>query len=141
ATAICWSIAPSVVTRFRATTSLVTLPAAAALLCTHAHVPTFRICSTRPSAASLSSGAEATAPPFWFTCSSALATAPACLPTSPPVISSAGCNIHNLESRPDRLNAQIDANLEIQDRRQLESILASIRRVAGVYGVERVYQT
>ena len=56
------------------------------------------------------------------------------------VISGAGCNIHNLESRPDRLNAQIDANLEIHDRRQLESILASIRRVAGVYGVERVYQ-
>ena len=54
------------------------------------------------------------------------------------VISTAGCNIHNLESRPDRLNAQIDANLEIQDRRQLEAILASIRRVAGVYGVERV---
>ena len=56
------------------------------------------------------------------------------------VISTAGCNIHNLESRPDRLNAQIDANLEIHDRRQLEAILASIRRVAGVYGVERVYQ-
>jgi len=57
------------------------------------------------------------------------------------VISTAGCNIHNLESRPDRLNAQIDANLEIHDRRQLEAILGSIRRVAGVYGVERVYQT
>jgi guanosine-3',5'-bis(diphosphate) 3'-pyrophosphohydrolase len=57
------------------------------------------------------------------------------------VISTAGCNIHNLESRPDRLNAQIDANLEIHDRRQLEAILASIRRVPGVYGVERVYQS
>jgi len=57
------------------------------------------------------------------------------------VISGAGCNIHNLESRPDRLNAQIDANLEIHDRRQLEAILASIRRVSGVYGVERVYQS
>jgi guanosine-3',5'-bis(diphosphate) 3'-pyrophosphohydrolase len=56
------------------------------------------------------------------------------------VISAAGCNIHNLESRPDRLNAQIDLNLEIADRRQLESILASIRRVVGVYGVERTYQ-
>jgi len=56
------------------------------------------------------------------------------------VISTAGCNIHNLESRPDSLNAQIDANLEIADRRQLESILASIRRVSGVFGVERVYQ-
>ncbi len=54
------------------------------------------------------------------------------------VISDAGCNIHNLQSRPDRLNAQIDANLEIADRRQLESILASIRKVSGVFGVERV---
>src|ERR1700730_18552681 len=57
------------------------------------------------------------------------------------VFSNADCNIHNLESRPDRLNAQIDVNLEIIDRRQLESILASIRKIAGVYGVERVYQT
>src|SRR5271156_2825028 len=57
------------------------------------------------------------------------------------VFSNAGCNIQNLESRPDRLNAQIDVNLEIIDRRQLESILASIRKIAGVYGVERVYQT
>jgi guanosine-3',5'-bis(diphosphate) 3'-pyrophosphohydrolase len=57
------------------------------------------------------------------------------------VFSNAGCNIHNLESRPDRLNAQVDVNLEIVDRRQLESILASIRKIAGVYGVERVYQT
>jgi GTP diphosphokinase / guanosine-3',5'-bis(diphosphate) 3'-diphosphatase len=56
------------------------------------------------------------------------------------VISGAGCNIHNLESRPDRQNAQIDANLEIHDRRQLESILGNIRRVSGVYGVERVNQ-
>src|ERR1700684_3638788 len=57
------------------------------------------------------------------------------------VFSNAGCNIHNLESRPDRLNAQVDVNLEIVDRRQLESILASIRQITGVYGVERVYQT
>ena len=57
------------------------------------------------------------------------------------IFSNAGCNIQNLESRPDRLNAQIDVNLEIIDRRQLESILASIRKITGVYGVERVYQT
>jgi guanosine-3',5'-bis(diphosphate) 3'-pyrophosphohydrolase len=56
------------------------------------------------------------------------------------VISNAGCNIHNLESRPDRLNAQVDVNLEIVDRRQLEAILVSIRKIQGVYGVERVYQ-
>ena len=56
------------------------------------------------------------------------------------VFSNASCNIHNLESRPDRLNAQVDVNLEIVDRRQLESILGNIRKIQGVYGVERVYQ-
>src|SRR5213595_1671946 len=56
------------------------------------------------------------------------------------VISGAGSNIHNLESRPDRANARIDANLEIADKRQLETILVNIRKIAGVFGVERVYQ-
>jgi GTP diphosphokinase / guanosine-3',5'-bis(diphosphate) 3'-diphosphatase len=56
------------------------------------------------------------------------------------VFSNAGCNIHNLESRPDKMNAQVDVNLEIVDRRQLESVLTNIRKIAGVYGVERVYQ-
>src|SRR6266849_126542 len=56
------------------------------------------------------------------------------------VISGAGSNIHSLESRPARSNARIDASLEIADRRQLETIVANIRKVAGVYGVERVYQ-
>jgi guanosine-3',5'-bis(diphosphate) 3'-pyrophosphohydrolase len=56
------------------------------------------------------------------------------------VISGAGSNIHNLESRPDRTNARIDANLEIADRRQLETILVNIKKIPGVYGVERIYQ-
>jgi len=56
------------------------------------------------------------------------------------VISVAGSNIHNLESRPDRTNARIDANLEIADRRQLETILVNIKKIPGVYGVERIYQ-
>jgi len=57
------------------------------------------------------------------------------------VISGAGSNIHSLESRPDRgANARIDANLEIADKRQLETILVNIRKISGVYGVERVYQ-
>ncbi|HYL82638.1 MAG TPA: bifunctional (p)ppGpp synthetase/guanosine-3',5'-bis(diphosphate) 3'-pyrophosphohydrolase [Candidatus Angelobacter sp.] len=57
------------------------------------------------------------------------------------VISSAGSNIHNLESRPDRgANARVDANLEIADKRQLETIVVNIRKISGVYGVERVYQ-
>jgi len=57
------------------------------------------------------------------------------------VISGAGSNIRILESRPDRLNARIEANLEIADRRQLETILSNIRKISGVYGVDRVYQT
>jgi GTP diphosphokinase / guanosine-3',5'-bis(diphosphate) 3'-diphosphatase len=57
------------------------------------------------------------------------------------VISGAGSNIRILESRPDRLNARIEASLEIADRRQLETILTSIRKISGVYGVDRVYQT
>src|ERR1700730_18649554 len=58
------------------------------------------------------------------------------------VISGAGSKICNLESRPDRTstNARIDANLEIADRRQLETILVNIRKISGVFGVERVYQ-
>jgi guanosine-3',5'-bis(diphosphate) 3'-pyrophosphohydrolase len=56
------------------------------------------------------------------------------------VISGAGSNIRSLESRPDRQNARIEASLEILDRRQLETILANIRKVSGVFGVERVYQ-
>lgn len=56
------------------------------------------------------------------------------------VISGAGSNIHHLESRPDRSNARIDANLEIADRRQLETILVNIKKIPGVYGVERIYQ-
>src|SRR5213596_3193985 len=56
------------------------------------------------------------------------------------VISGAGSNIHHLESRPDRTIARIDANLEIADKRQLETILANIKKISGVFGVERVYQ-
>ncbi|MGB2627085.1 MAG: bifunctional (p)ppGpp synthetase/guanosine-3',5'-bis(diphosphate) 3'-pyrophosphohydrolase [Candidatus Acidiferrum sp.] len=57
------------------------------------------------------------------------------------VISDAGSNIRMLESRPDRQNARVEASLEINDKKQLETILANIRRINGVYGVERIYQT
>jgi len=56
------------------------------------------------------------------------------------VISDAGSNIRMLESRPDRQNARIEASLEITDKRQLETILSNIRRISGVFGVERIYQ-
>ncbi len=57
------------------------------------------------------------------------------------VISDAGSNIRMLESRPDRQNARVEASLEINDKKQLETILTNIRRINGVYGVERIYQT
>ena len=55
------------------------------------------------------------------------------------VISEAGSNIHTLDSRPDNLNARVEATLEITDRKQLERILTGIKKIKGVFGVERVY--
>jgi guanosine-3',5'-bis(diphosphate) 3'-pyrophosphohydrolase len=56
------------------------------------------------------------------------------------VISDAGSNIRTLESRPDGVNARVDASLDIADRRQLEAIQTNIKKISGVYGVERVYR-
>jgi guanosine-3',5'-bis(diphosphate) 3'-pyrophosphohydrolase len=56
------------------------------------------------------------------------------------VISEAGCNIERLQSRPDGVNARMEASLAIHDRRQLEGILVNIRKISGVFGVERVYR-
>jgi GTP pyrophosphokinase len=56
------------------------------------------------------------------------------------IISEAGCNIRTLESRPDGINARIDASIDIADRRQLERILANIKKISGVYGVERIFR-
>ena len=55
-------------------------------------------------------------------------------------ISEAGANIHTLESRPDNLNARVELSLEITDRKQLERILTQIKKISGVFGVERVYR-
>ena len=56
------------------------------------------------------------------------------------VISAVGANIQSLESRPDNLQARIDATVEITDRDQLERILRNIKRISGVFGIERVYR-
>ena len=56
------------------------------------------------------------------------------------VISGESCNIKALDSRPDNLNARVEATLELTDRKQLERILANIKKDPGVYGVERVYR-
>ena len=56
------------------------------------------------------------------------------------VISEAGSNIRTLDSRPDNLHARVEATLDITDRKQLERILANIKKISGVFGVERVYR-
>jgi GTP diphosphokinase / guanosine-3',5'-bis(diphosphate) 3'-diphosphatase len=56
------------------------------------------------------------------------------------VISGVGANIQFLDSRPDNLQARVEATLDINDRDQLERILKSIKRISGVLGVERVYR-
>jgi GTP diphosphokinase / guanosine-3',5'-bis(diphosphate) 3'-diphosphatase len=56
------------------------------------------------------------------------------------VISGAGSNIRTLASEPDRLNARVEATLDIENRRQLERIIANIKKISGVFGVERVYR-
>ena len=56
------------------------------------------------------------------------------------VISETGSNIRTLGSHPDNLHARIDLTLEILDRKQLECIIANIRKISGVFGVERLYK-
>jgi guanosine-3',5'-bis(diphosphate) 3'-pyrophosphohydrolase len=55
-------------------------------------------------------------------------------------ISDAGSNIRTLETRPDNLHARMEISLEISDRKQLDRILANIKRTPGVFGVERIYR-
>jgi GTP diphosphokinase / guanosine-3',5'-bis(diphosphate) 3'-diphosphatase len=55
------------------------------------------------------------------------------------VISGVGANIQYLDSRPDNLQARIEATLDINDRDQLERILKNIKRIPGISDVERVY--
>jgi len=56
------------------------------------------------------------------------------------VISDAGSNIRTLGSHPDNLHARIDLTLEISDRKQLERIIANVRKISGIFGVERLYK-
>jgi len=55
-------------------------------------------------------------------------------------ISEAGCNIRSLETSSDHLNARMAVALEINDRKQLERVLANIRKIPGVFDVERLYR-
>ncbi len=55
-------------------------------------------------------------------------------------ISATGANIQSLASRPENLQARIDATIEIANRVQLEGILKNIKRISGVVDIERVYR-
>jgi GTP pyrophosphokinase len=56
------------------------------------------------------------------------------------VISLVGANIQVLDSRPENLQARVEATVDITDRTQLERILKNMKRISGVFDVERVYQ-
>ena len=55
------------------------------------------------------------------------------------VISDAGANIRTFESGGHALRARIEVALDVRDRKQLEHILAGIKRIPGVFDIERVY--
>jgi GTP diphosphokinase / guanosine-3',5'-bis(diphosphate) 3'-diphosphatase len=56
------------------------------------------------------------------------------------VIGEEECNIRMLTSQPDNLHARVDATVEIMNRKQLERIIAKIKKISGVFSVERVYR-
>lgn len=55
------------------------------------------------------------------------------------VISDTGANIRTFESGGVDIRARIDVGLDVRDRKQLEHILAGIKRIPGVFDIERVY--
>ncbi len=57
------------------------------------------------------------------------------------VISETQSNIQNIEARTANQRAVIDVTLDVADRAQLESAIALLRRVNGVYDVERVMRS
>jgi GTP pyrophosphokinase len=55
-------------------------------------------------------------------------------------ISEAKCNIRALATSSEKLHARIEVALEIGDRRQLERLLTNLRKIPGVYDVERLFR-
>ncbi len=55
-------------------------------------------------------------------------------------ISEAKCNIRTLETAPERLHARIEIALEIADRRQLERLVAVLKKLPGIFDVERLFR-
>ena len=55
------------------------------------------------------------------------------------IISETGANIRTFESGGEDIRARIEVALDVRDRKQLEQILARIKRIPGVFDIERVY--
>ena len=55
------------------------------------------------------------------------------------VISETGANIRTFESGGQDLRARIEVALDVNDRKQLERILGGVKRIPGVFDIERVY--
>ena len=56
------------------------------------------------------------------------------------VISDAGANIRTFESGgDDNTRARIEVALDVRDRKQVEHIISGIKRIPGVFDIERVY--
>jgi guanosine-3',5'-bis(diphosphate) 3'-pyrophosphohydrolase len=55
------------------------------------------------------------------------------------VISGEGANIRTFESGGQDLRARIEVALDVQDRKQLERIVSGVKRIPGVFDIERVY--
>ncbi len=55
-------------------------------------------------------------------------------------ISEAKCNIRALATSSEKQHARIEIALEIADRRQLERLLAALRKLPGVYEVDRLFR-
>jgi GTP pyrophosphokinase len=55
------------------------------------------------------------------------------------VISDTGANIRTFESGGEGMHARIEVAVDVHDRKQLERILSGIKRIPGVFDIERVY--
>jgi GTP pyrophosphokinase len=55
------------------------------------------------------------------------------------VISGEKANIRTFESGGEDLRARIEVALDVADRKQLERIVSGVKRIPGVFDIERVY--
>ena len=55
------------------------------------------------------------------------------------VISDAGANIRSFESNGEGTRARIEVEMDVQDRKQLERILVQLKKISGIFDIERAY--